>query len=80
MSDGERSSELDRSSDHLEAAAEDAEGGPERKKMKLDPDQSKGSESDDPLAKLLESPGSDKTRYLSSILEVNIEFDFEQFQ
>jgi len=61
MSDGERSSELDRSSDHLEAAAEDSEGGPERKKMKLDPDQSKGSESDDPLAKLLESPGSDKT-------------------
>ena len=79
MSDGERSSELDRSSDHLEAAAEDSEDGPERKKMKVDPDQSKGSESDDPLAKLLESPGSDKTRY-SFILEVNIEFDFELFK
>ena len=63
LSDGDRSSELDHSgaSDQLDTDNE----GPNRKKMKIDPDAdaSTNSEPDDPLAKLLESPSSDKSRY-----------------
>ena len=61
LSDGERSSELDQSgaSDQLDTDNE----GPDRKKIKIDPDGSNNSEPEDPLAKLLESPNSDKSRY-----------------
>ena len=63
LSDGERSSELDQSSDQQEA-----EEGPDRKRLKTDPDVSTNSETDDPLAKLLESPTSDQSRLVVSII------------
>ena len=56
LSDNDRSSELDQSSDQ----ADNTEEGPERKRMRVDPDVS--SDNDDPLAKLLESPTSEKSR------------------
>jgi len=64
LSDGERSSELDQSgaSDQLDTDNE----GPDRKKIKIDPDGSNNSEPEDPLAKLLESPNSDKSSSSSS--------------
>ena len=57
LSDNDRSSELDQSSDQ---ADNNAEEGPERKRRRVDPDVS--SDNDDPLAKLLESPTSEKSR------------------
>ena len=56
LSDNDRSSELDQSSDQ----ADNTEEGPERKRRRVDPDVS--SDNDDPLAKLLESPTSEKSR------------------
>ena len=60
MSDGEKSSELDQSGPQTDSAETDREtDGPEKKRMRLDPEVSKDSDIEtDPLAKLLESPDS----------------------
>ena len=73
LSDSEKSSELDQSGHQTDAAEADREEGPDRKRMKLDPDVSKDSDIEtDPLAKLLESPdsASEKSRY-NQCLSVN---------
>ena len=68
LSDSEKSSELDQSGHQTDSAEADREEGPEKKRVKLDPDVSKDSDIEtDPLAKLLESPdsASEKSRSVS---------------
>ena len=53
------SSVLDQSGNHTDSSVAEREEGPERKRMKIDPDLNKSSDIEtDPLAKLLESPDS----------------------